>query len=106
MSGKELRLKQEYFFSSASVQNIVSEFKKYNLSWDEFPKFNCIQLNDTHPTLALVELLRILIDENGVEYNKAFDIVKRTFNYTNHTFGINLFNKFLFHGRYKKEISK
>ena len=103
MSGKELRLKQEYFFSSASVQNIVSEFKKYNLSWDEFPKFNCIQLNDTHPTLALVELLRILIDENGVEYNKAFDIVKRTFNYTNHTvlpealekWGVDIFERLL-----------
>ena len=103
MSGKELRLKQEYFFSSASVQNIVAEFKKYNLSWDEFPKFNCIQLNDTHPTLALVELLRILIDENGVEYNRAFDIVKRTFNYTNHTvlpealekWGVDIFEKLL-----------
>ena len=103
ISGKELRLKQEYFFSSASVQNIVAEFKKYNLSWDEFPKFNCIQLNDTHPTLALVELLRILIDENGVEYNRAFDIVKRTFNYTNHTvlpealekWGVDIFDKLL-----------
>ena len=103
MSGKELRLKQEYFFSSASVQNIVAEFKKYNLSWDEFPKFNCIQLNDTHPTLALVELLRILIDENGVEYNRAFDIVRRTFNYTNHTvlpealekWGVDIFEKLL-----------
>ena len=103
MSGKELRLKQEYFFSSASVQNIVAEFKKYNLSWDEFPKFNCIQLNDTHPTLALVELLRILIDENGVDYNRAFDIVKRTFNYTNHTvlpealekWGVDIFERLL-----------
>ena len=103
MSGKELRLKQEYFFSSASVQNIISEFKKYNLSWDEFPKFNCIQLNDTHPTLALVELLRILIDENGVEYGRAFDIVKKTFNYTNHTvlpealekWGVDIFERLL-----------
>ena len=103
MSGKELRLKQEYFFSSASVQNIVSEFKKYNLSWDEFPKFNCIQLNDTHPTLALVELLRILIDENGVDYNRAFEIVKKTFNYTNHTvlpealekWGVDIFERLL-----------
>ena len=103
MSGKELRLKQEYFFSSASVQNIVSEFKKYNLNWDEFPKFNCIQLNDTHPTLALVELLRILIDENDVDYNRAFDIVKRTFNYTNHTvlpealekWGVDIFERLL-----------
>ena len=103
MSGKELRLKQEYFFSSASVQNIVAEFKKYNLSWDEFPKFNCIQLNDTHPTLALVELLRILIDENGVDYNRAFEIVKKTFNYTNHTvlpealekWGVDIFERLL-----------
>ena len=85
VSGKELRLKQEYFFSSASVQNIVHEFKKLNLGWEEFPKYNCIQLNDTHPTLALVELLRILIDENNVEYNNAFNIVKKAFNYTNHT---------------------
>ena len=103
MSGKELRLKQEYFFSSASVQNIVAEFKKYNLNWDEFPKFNCIQLNDTHPTLALVELLRILIDENDIEYGRAFDIVKRTFNYTNHTvlpealekWGVDIFERLL-----------
>ena len=103
ISGKELRLKQEYFFSSASVQNIVAEFKKYNLSWDEFPKFNCIQLNDTHPTLALVELLRILIDENGVDYNRAFEIVKKTFNYTNHTvlpealekWGVDIFERLL-----------
>ena len=103
MSGKELRLKQEYFFSSASVQNIVAEFKKYNLSWDEFPKFNCIQLSDTHPTLALVELLRILIDENGVDYNRAFEIVKKTFNYTNHTvlpealekWGVDIFERLL-----------
>ena len=103
VSGKELRLKQEYFFSSASVQNIVNEFKKLNLSWDEFPKYNCIQLNDTHPTLALVELLRILIDENNVEYGRAFDIVKKTFNYTNHTvlpealekWGVDIFERLL-----------
>ena len=103
VSGKELRLKQEYFFSSASVQNVVSEYKKLNLSWDEFPKYNCIQLNDTHPTLALVELLRILIDENGLEYNRAFEIVKKTFNYTNHTvlpealekWGVDIFERLL-----------
>ena len=103
VSGKELRLKQEYFFSSASVQNIVQEFKKTKLGWDQFPKYNCIQLNDTHPTLALVELLRILIDENNVEYNEAFDIVKKTFNYTNHTvlpealekWGVDIFERLL-----------
>ena len=103
MSGKELRLKQEYFFSSASVQNVVNEFKKLNLSWDEFPKYNCIQLNDTHPTLALVELLRILVDELNIDYNRAFDIVRRTFNYTNHTvlpealekWGVDIFERLL-----------
>ena len=103
ISGKELRLKQEYFFPSASIQNVVNEFKKLNLSWDEFPKYNCIQLNDTHPTLALVELLRILIDENGVEYGRAFDIVKKAFNYTNHTvlpealekWGVDIFERLL-----------
>ena len=80
-----------------------AEFKKYNLSWDEFPKFNCIQLNDTHPTLALVELLRILVDENDVDYNRAFEIVKKTFNYTNHTvlpealekWGVDIFERLL-----------
>ena len=103
MSGKELRLKQEFFFSSASVQNVVNEFKKLNLSWDEFPKYNCIQLNDTHPTLALVELLRILVDELNIDYNRAFDIVRRTFNYTNHTvlpealekWGVDIFERLL-----------
>ena len=103
VEGKELRLKQEYFFSSASVQNIVNEFKKLNLSWDDFPKFNCIQLNDTHPSIALVELLRILIDEQNIDYHRAFDIVRRTFNYTNHTilpealekWGVDLFGRLL-----------
>ena len=84
-SGKELRLKQEYFFSSASVQNVVHEFCKLNLPWSDFPKYNCIQLNDTHPTLALLELFRILLDEKCLEYWEAFNIVQETFNYTNHT---------------------
>ena len=85
LEGKELRLKQEYFFASATVQNIVKMFKELNKPWKEFPKYNCIQLNDTHPTLATVELLRILIDEYDLEYNEAFNIVKTSFNYTNHT---------------------
>ena len=85
MSGKELRLKQEYFFSSASVQNVVHEFSKMDLPWSDFPKYNCLQLNDTHPTLALVELFRILLDEKGLDYWEAFNIVQKTFNYTNHT---------------------
>ena len=85
LEGKELRLKQEYFFCSATIQNIIKMFKDLNLPWKEFPKFNCIQLNDTHPTLATVELLRILIDEYNLEFIEAFNIVRNTFNYTNHT---------------------
>ena len=103
MSGKELRLKQEYFFSSASVQNVVHEFSKMNLPWSDFPKYNCLQLNDTHPTLALVELFRILLDEKGLDYWEAFNVVQKTFNYTNHTvlpealekWGVDIFERLL-----------
>ena len=102
-SGKELRLKQEYFFSSASVQNVVNEFSKLNLPWSDFPQYNTLQLNDTHPTLALVELFRILMDEKGLPYGEAFSIVQRTFNYTNHTvlpealekWGVDIFERLL-----------
>ena len=103
LEGKELRLKQEYFFCSATVQDIIRMFKEQNLPWKDFPKFNCVQLNDTHPALATVELLRILIDEYLLEYTEAFNIVKKTFNYTNHTvlpealekWDINIFKKIL-----------
>jgi starch phosphorylase len=103
LSGKELRLKQEYFFSSASVQNVVNEFSKLHLPWSDFPKYNTLQLNDTHPTLALVELMRILIDEKGLSYGEAFTIVQKTFNYTNHTvlpealekWGVDIFERLL-----------
>ena len=103
LSGKELRLKQEYFFSSASVQNVVNEFSKLHLPWNDFPKYNTLQLNDTHPTLALVELMRILIDEKGLSYGEAFTIVQKTFNYTNHTvlpealekWGVDIFERLL-----------
>ena len=103
LEGKELRLKQEYFFCSATIQNIIAMFKEYNLPWKEFPKYNCVQLNDTHPALATIELLRILMDEYLLEYIEAFTIVKKTFNYTNHTvlpealekWDINIFKKIL-----------
>ena len=103
MSGKELRLKQEYFFSSATIQNILRRFSRLDLPWSEFPNSNVIQLNDTHPTLALVELLRILIDVHQLGYREAFNIVCRTFNYTNHTvlpealekWGVDIFEKLL-----------
>ena len=103
LSGRELRLKQEYFFCSATIQDIIRKFKIYKFSWKDFPKFNCIQLNDTHPTLAITELLRILIDENNLEYKEAFNIVQKSFNYTNHTvlpealekWGVDIFRKIL-----------
>ena len=103
LNGRELRLKQEYFFCSATIQNIIEKFKKLNLPWKDFAKLNCIQLNDTHPTLAIIELLRILMDEYFLEYKEAFKIVKKTFNYTNHTvlpealekWGVDIFQKIL-----------
>ena len=85
LQGKELRLKQEYFFASATVRNVVHRFQRFGLPWSEFPKYNIFQLNDTHPTLAIVEFLRLLIDEEELEFKEAFEIVRKSFNYTNHT---------------------
>uniref|UniRef100_A0A060T314 Alpha-1,4 glucan phosphorylase n=1 Tax=Blastobotrys adeninivorans TaxID=409370 RepID=A0A060T314_BLAAD len=84
-SGKELRLKQQYFWVAASLSDIVRRFKKTRRAWSEFPDQVAIQLNDTHPTLAIVELQRILIDREGLEWNEAWEIVTHTFGYTNHT---------------------
>ncbi|KAL2121526.1 hypothetical protein VTJ04DRAFT_5553 [Mycothermus thermophilus] len=83
--GKELRLKQQYFWVAASLYDIVRRFKKQKRSWSEFPDKVAIQLNDTHPTLAIVELQRILVDLEGLEWDKAWNIVVKTFGYTNHT---------------------
>ncbi|KAK7748451.1 Non-essential glycogen phosphorylase [Diatrype stigma] len=83
--GKELRLKQQYFWVAASLHDIVRRFKKSKRAWSEFPDQVAIQLNDTHPTLAIVELQRIFIDLEGLEWNEAWDLVIRTFGYTNHT---------------------
>lgn len=83
--GKELRLKQQYFWCAASLYDIVRRFKKTKRAWSEFPDQIAIQLNDTHPTLAIVELQRILIDQEGLEWDEAWNIVTRTFGYTNHT---------------------
>ncbi len=84
-SGKELRLKQQYFFTSASLQDIIRRHFKMNDSFDNFADKNAIQLNDTHPAIAVVELLRLLLDEYHLEWNKAWKIVTETFAYTNHT---------------------
>ncbi|KAJ1921879.1 Non-essential glycogen phosphorylase [Mycoemilia scoparia] len=83
--GKELRLKQEYLFCSATLQDIIARFKKTNLPWSEFPNKVTIQLNDTHPTLGIPELQRILVDEEGLDWEEAWEIVTRTFAFTNHT---------------------
>ena len=83
--GRILRLKQEYFFSSASVQDIVKKHKALHGSLDTLPDFVQIQLNDTHPVISVPELIRILIDREGYAFDKALDIAKRVFNYTNHT---------------------
>ncbi|KAI1336301.1 glycosyltransferase family 35 protein [Xylariaceae sp. FL0016] len=83
--GKELRLKQQYFWVAASLYDIVRRFKKSKRAWNEFSDQVAIQLNDTHPTLAIVELQRILVDIEGLEWSEAWDIVVKTIGYTNHT---------------------
>jgi len=83
--GKELRLKQQYFWVAASLYDIVRRFKKSKRPWREFPEQVAIQLNDTHPTLAIVELQRILVDLEGLEWDEGWKIVQETFSYTNHT---------------------
>jgi len=83
--GRELRLKQEYFLVSASVQDIIRRFKSDNAEWAVFPDKVAIHLNDTHPSLAIPELMRILLDEEGLDWFTAWDITVRTFAYTNHT---------------------
>ena len=83
--GLELRLKQEYFFTSSSIQDIIRRFKMHNESFSTFPDKVAIHLNDTHPAIAIPELMRILVDEEKLTWNKAWDITVRTFAYTNHT---------------------
>ncbi len=83
--GKELRLKQEYFFVSATLKDIVRRYKKTHRTYLAFPEKVAIQLNDTHPSIAIAELMRILVDEENIPWERAFEITKRTFAYTNHT---------------------
>lgn len=83
--GKLLRLKQQYFFVSATIQWIISKHKQKNLSLFEIPDYVQIHINDTHPTIAIPELMRILMDEEGMSWDDAWTIVGKTFAYTNHT---------------------
>lgn len=83
--GKVLRVRQQYFFCSASLQAIVENELKERGSLKDFAKYNCMQLNDTHPVLAIPELMRILLDEHNMSWEEAWDIVSHSFAYTNHT---------------------
>ncbi|WP_207744835.1 glycogen/starch/alpha-glucan phosphorylase [Clostridium butyricum] len=85
-AGKILRLRQQYFFSSASMKDIIKKHKtKYGSDFSEFAKNNVAQLNDTHPTISILEFLRILVDEENVDFTTALGIAKEFFAYTNHT---------------------
>ncbi|KAJ2228675.1 Non-essential glycogen phosphorylase [Coemansia sp. RSA 485] len=83
--GKELRLRQEYLFCSATMQDIIARFKKTGRPMSELPDLAAIQLNDTHPTLGVPELMRILLDEEELSWDEAWEITTRTFAFTNHT---------------------
>ena len=83
--GRELRLKQQYFFVCASLQDILYRFQKSNLPFEQLPNKVAIQLNDTHPSIAIAELMRLLVDKHHYEWEKAWEITQATFAYTNHT---------------------
>ncbi len=85
LSGRELRLRQEYFFVSASLQDLVRRYLRTHTGFDALPDKVSIHLNDTHPVLAVPELMRILIDEHQVEWDKAWALCQKVFSYTNHT---------------------
>ncbi len=122
--GKILRLKQQYLMSSASVQDCVRRFvKKHGTEFEKFPQYNAIQLNDTHPTVAIPELIRILTEDYELSFESAFSIAQATFAYTNHTimaealekWSVRLFKKVLpevypvvvqMNHRLKKELGK
>jgi len=103
VEGKFLRLKQQYFFVAATLQDIIRKYKVDNDTFENFHKKTAIQLNDTHPVIAIPELMRILIDEEHLPWKKAWDVTSKTFAYTNHTvvpealevWSVQLFNELL-----------
>ena len=85
-AGRELRLKQQYFFVSATIQDVIRRFKKRTeRTWEELPDKVAIQLNDTHPSIAIPELMRVLVDQELLEWDRAWSIAQSVFGYTNHT---------------------
>ena len=84
-AGKELRLKQQYFFVSASLQDALEKYKKHHDDIHKLPEKMAIQMNDTHPTVAVAELMRLLLDEEGLGWDEAWEITTKTCAYTNHT---------------------
>ncbi|KVH69813.1 maltodextrin phosphorylase [Burkholderia ubonensis] len=84
-AGRELRLRQEYFFVSASLQDLVRRYLSNHTDFDKLPERVAIHLNDTHPVLAIPELMRILVDEHEVPWRDAWSLTQRVFSYTNHT---------------------
>jgi glycogen phosphorylase len=85
-NGKELRLRQQYFLASASLQDVLRKWVSvHGTNFSEFAEKNCFQLNDTHPSIAVAELMRLLVDVHGVEWDDAWGITRRTMAYTNHT---------------------
>jgi starch phosphorylase len=85
VQGRELRLKQEYFFACSSLHDITQRFRAFNTEWSEFPDRAVIQLNDTHPVVAIPELMRVLMDEHRLSWDEAWNITHRSFAYTCHT---------------------
>ena len=84
-AGKELRLRQQYFFVACSLRDIIRRYRMVNDGWEAFPDKVFIHLNDTHPTLVIPELMRILLDEEGLDWDVAWDLTRRSTGYTNHT---------------------
>ncbi|WP_323143304.1 glycogen/starch/alpha-glucan phosphorylase [Massilia phyllosphaerae] len=85
LAGRELRVRQEYFFCAASLQDIVGRFLEKHDDFDQLPQHVAIHLNDTHPVLAVPELMRLLIDDHGIAFPRAWAITQKVFSYTNHT---------------------
>lgn len=85
MAGKELRLRQQYFFVACSLRDILRRYREQNKMWDALPDKVFIHLNETHPALIIPELMRVLIDEEGLDWDKAWDLTCRSTGYTNHT---------------------